>query len=222
VTKKSILVIAPHPDDETLGTGGFILKQKKLGNQVFVLNMTNMDEKFGYEAERVEKRKNEIRQMISGYNLDGFFDLCLKPAALDTYSENELIAKLSNLFNEIRPDTVILPYCYDIHSDHRITFNLGYACTKSFRYPYIKRTLMMETASETEYAFCENSFKPNYFVDISEFIDRKIEILKYFESEVGEHPFPRSERTIRANCLMRGAMSGVEYAEAFVLLKYIE
>ena len=40
---KRILVIAPHPDDETLGCGGTILKNIKNGNQVHWLNMTKMD-----------------------------------------------------------------------------------------------------------------------------------------------------------------------------------
>jgi len=82
---------------------------------------------------------------------------------------------------------------------------------------------MYETISETELvpALQENAFVPNYFVNISSYIDKKIEIMKIFESELGEHPFPKSEKNIKALATFRGAQSGVEYAEAFMILKEI-
>ena len=82
---------------------------------------------------------------------------------------------------------------------------------------------MIETLSETEFAPStkEDSFIPNVFVDISKYMDKKIEIMNVFESEIGKHPFPRSERNLRALGTLRGATCGVEYAESFVLLKEI-
>lgn len=215
-----ILIVAPHPDDETLGAGGYILKQKLLGNQVFVLNMTHMKEVFGYSSERILIRDIEIKKMIESYSLDGFYNLNLKPAGLDTYPESEIIQKINQVVEKIKPTIIILPYQFDIHSDHRITFNLCYSCTKTFRYPYIKKILMMEVLSETEYAI--SIFQPNYFVDITDFFDKKIEILKIFKSEIDKHPFPRSEDAVKAMSVLRGTMAGVVYAEAFVMLKYIE
>ena len=80
----------------------------------------------------------------------------------------------------------------------------------------------METPSETDFAYFENTFSPNYFVDISDYIDKKVEITKIFKSEILEHPFPRSERNIRAYATIRGAVIGVDSAEAFMLVKAIE
>ena len=62
---------------------------------------------------------------------------------------------------------------------------------------------------------------PNVFIDISEYFEKKIEIMKIFSSEIAPHPFPRSERNLRALATLRGATSGCEYAESFVLLKEI-
>ena len=53
------------------------------------------------------------------------------------------------------------------------------------------------------------------------FIDKKIDIMKVFESEIGDHPFPRSERNIKALATYRGASSNCNYAESFMLLKEI-
>ena len=63
---------------------------------------------------------------------------------------------------------------------------------------------------------------PNYFVDITDYLDKKNTIMKVFESEIAEHPFPRSFENIRALAHFRGASAGVRYAEAFQLLKYID
>ena len=81
----------------------------------------------------------------------------------------------------------------------------------------------METLSETEFSppMKQNSFIPNTFVDISKFINKKIQIMKIYESEFGKHPFPRSEKNIRALATFRGASSGCQYAESFMLLKEI-
>ena len=81
----------------------------------------------------------------------------------------------------------------------------------------------METLSETEFAPStkEDSFIPNVFIDISNYIDKKIDIMKVFESEIGDHPFPRSERNIKALATYRGASSNCNYAESFMLLKEI-
>lgn len=215
-----ILIVAPHPDDETLGAGGYILKQKQLGNRVIVLNMTHMREDYGYSADRMRTRDTEIKKMIDGYSLDGFYNLNLRPAGLDTYPESDIIQKISQIIDTVKPSIIVLPYRFDVHSDHRIAFNLCYSCTKTFRYPFIKKVLMMEILSETEYSL--NLFQPNYFVDISKYIKKKIEILNIFESEIKEHPFPRSKEAVWANSLLRGTMAGVKHAEAFVLLKHIE
>lgn len=216
------LIVATHPDDETLGAGGVMLRKKAEGNEVYVLNMTHMDVAYGYHEERVASRDYEIEEMVKSYDLDGYYNLKLKPSGLDSYLEGDLLDKISSVFNKVRPSVVILPYYKDVHSDHRITFDLCYSCTKNFRFPHIKKILMMETPSETDFAMTDNTFKPNYFVDISDYIDKKVDIAKVFKGEILEHPFPRSEKNIRAYGIIRGAMIGVDSAEAFVLIKGIE
>jgi LmbE family N-acetylglucosaminyl deacetylase len=82
---------------------------------------------------------------------------------------------------------------------------------------------MYECLSETELAppLPERIFSPNFFVDISEYIDLKIDIMRIYESEIKKHPFPRSEETIRALALFRGAQCAAQYAESFAMLRGI-
>ena len=79
---------------------------------------------------------------------------------------------------------------------------------------------MYETLSETEFApaLTENVFIPNVFVDISEFIEQKIEIMKIYESEVMIDNLPRSISAIKHLAGFRGSRIGVDFAEAFMLL----
>jgi lmbE-like protein len=215
--KNKILVVAVHPDDETLGCGGTLLKHKDSGDEINWLICTKIDKDNDYYA----IRENEIEQASRLYGFDGTYSLGLKTMRVDEYSMSELIGKISKIINEVRPNIIYLPFKGDVHSDHRKIFEASYSCTKSFRYPFIKKIYMMETLSETEFAPStkEDSFIPNSFVDISEYFEKKIEIMKIFKSEVAEHPFPRSEKNTRALASLRGATCGCKYAESFMLLK---
>ncbi|WP_103599256.1 PIG-L deacetylase family protein [Campylobacter concisus] len=215
--KNKILVVAVHPDDETLGCGGTLLKHKHNGDEIYWLICTKIDEGSDYYA----VRENEIKQASDIYKFDGVFSLGLKTMRVDEYSMRDLIGKISKVINEVEPSIIYLPFKGDVHSDHRKIFEASYSCTKVFRYPFIKKIYMMETLSETEFApgVKEDAFVPNSFVDISKYLDKKIEIMKIFKSEIGEHPFPRSERNLRALATLRGATCRCEYAESFMLLK---
>ena len=135
-----------------------------------------------------------------------------------------MIPEVSKIFNELKPEIIYILNRSDAHSDHLITFKAIMSCTKSFRYPFVKRVLMYECISETEFgpALPENHFLPTYFVDISPHLKEKLNLMAIYKSEIGEHPFPRSMRNIEALSVFRGASVGVEYAEAFQVLKWID
>ena len=217
--KNKILVITVHPDDETLGCGGTLLKSKVNGNEIHWLICTTIDKNHSY----YETREREIKEVSKMYGFDSVHNLRLETTKVDEYSLNDLIGKISNVINVVKPNTIYLPFKSDIHSDQRKIFEASYSCTKSFRYLFIKKIYMMEILSETEFAPStkENSFIPNVFVDISDYITQKIEIMKIFQSELKEHPFPRSEKNLKALATFRGATCGCEYAESFMLLKEI-
>lgn len=222
--QNKVIVVAAHPDDEILGVGGTILKHKANGDSVCWLIITNIFENQGFSKARIESRQEEIDQVAEALGVDQVVKLDFPTMTLTTSSIITMVPKISEVFNEFKPEII---YCHnrsDAHSDHRIIFDAVMACTKSFRYPFIKLVLMYETISETEFApiLAEKAFLPNYFVDISAFLNKKLEIMKIYESELGEHPFPRSLRNLEALATFRGATIGVEYAESFQLIKYID
>ncbi len=132
-----------------------------------------------------------------------------------------MFQKISSILLEVNPNIVYLPYRRDVHTDHRIIFDAASSSLKWFRCPSIKRVLAYETLSETDMALNPdgNPFHPNVFVDISGFLEKKIEIMKIYHVELGAFPFPRSEEAIRGLAALRGAASGLKAAEAFMLLR---
>lgn len=220
--RSRVLIVSPHPDDETLGAGGTILRYKNFGAEVHWLNFTDMATEYGYSQKEVEKRTREIKEVVNLYNFDGFINFRFKPAGLNEYKEKELVEKTAKIIRDIGPELIILPYENDIHSDHRIVFQTVYCCTKVFRYPSVKQIMSMEILSETDFACYSRGFIPNYFVDVSDFIEKKIQALKTYESEIQNHPFPRSEEGVKALATIRGIAAGCKYAEGFLLIKNIE
>lgn len=218
------LIVALHPDDETLGCGGTLLKHKVLGDEIHWMICTEVKEEDGFSSERVQRRNAEIDKVANLYQFDGVYRLGFSTMQVDQYSVSELVGKVSAVINQVQPTVLYLPFKSDVHSDHRVMFEAVYSCTKSFRYPFIKKIYMMETLSETDFALStkEDSFVPNVFVDITDFFAQKLEIMRVFESEIGEHPFPRSLRNLEALATLRGATAGCEYAESFMLLKEIQ
>ena len=215
-----VLIIAVHPDDETLGCGGTLLKHKANKDEIHWLICTETNQKANF----YKIRKKEIEEVNYIYKFNSITNLKLKTMRIDEYSMSSLISKISKVINKIKPNIIYLPFKNDVHSDHRKIFEASYSCTKSFRYPFIKKIYMIETLSETEFAPStkEDSFIPNVFVDISSFMNNKIKIMKIFKTEMGIHPFPRSEKNIKALATLRGATAGCKYAESFILLKEIK
>ena len=214
-----VFVIAPHPDDETLGCGGTLFRHKDEGDELYWIIITGISEDNGWSKLAVKKRDAEIDAVAKKYGFSGVFNFRLPTAKLDTFPLAELIKKITDVYKEVEPEIIYMPYAYDVHTDHQIIAKALQSTIKWFRYPYIKKVLMYETPSETEFNFMDkNVFKPNVFVNISDHLDGKIEAMKIYESEIGEFPFPRSEKIVRSLAALRGSQSGYEAAEAFELV----
>lgn len=216
-----IVVVSPHPDDETLGAGGLLLKAKKNGNEIYWVNITNVNENSSDKA-FVSRRKEQIMQICKYFNFDGFYDLQFSPSSLENTNKTEIIDAFDICIKKIEPDWIILPDPNDAHGDHLITYEVGMICSKAFRCQSIKKILTMEIISETDFSRNGKAFSPNYFVDITNEIDEKIGAIKIYDTELGDLPFPRNIETIKALSLVRGAAAGCRYAEAFRIIKEID
>lgn len=220
---KSVLVIAPHPDDETLGCGGTLLRHKIEGDSIHWLIATRMDQSIGFSKEQIAHRETQLQSVTDLYGFDSVNTLDFITTRLDEMPMGDVVGSISRVVKNVNPHTIYLPYRGDVHTDHRVVFDAVISCTKWFRYPCIKRILAYETLSETEFGINpdSNGFRPNVFVDISAYMGIKLKILDTYATELGTFPFPRSVEAIQAQATLRGATAGCTAAEAFMLLKEI-
>lgn len=217
---RSILVVAPHPDDETLGCGGALLRHKAEGDALHWVIVTSMPPD-AYSAVLRKRRAAELREVARLYGFASTRELGFPAAGLDVVPRAELVDKMRAAFTAARPDVAYLPHPGDVHTDHRVAFEAAAACAKSFRTPSPSRVLAYETLSETDAALDTTAqpFRPSVFVDITPYLERKLDILQRYAGEIGEFPFPRSLEAVRSLARVRGAAAGCAAAEAFQLLR---
>lgn len=220
---ETVLIIAPHPDDETLGCGGTILKLKDRGASVHWLIVTTIEGVSDFPKERVAARAQEIELVREAYDFDEVHQCYLPAAALDTLGKGELIGAIGSVIKKLRPDCIYIPYRNDAHSDHAAVFDASVSAAKIFRAPFVKAIYTYETLSETDFGLRpeDPGFRPNLYEDITGYLDKKIYIMSLFDGEMGEFPFPRSEECLRALATLRGAQANCHAAEAFMILKEI-
>lgn len=214
------LVIAPHPDDEILGVGGTLLRRKEEGVEIGWLIMTEMTNEHGWSQEVINQRNLEIEKVKEFFGFTYFRQLRFPTSSLDQVPIKSLVEKVSESIEEFKPSEIFIPHFSDVHSDHRITSSVAASCSKWFRNSSIKRVLSYETLSETDFGLESNFvFHPNFFVNIENYLDRKLEAMSIYESEFGVLPFPRSAEALVALATLRGSTSGFKSAEAFQLLR---
>ncbi len=221
--KDIVLVVAVHPDDETLGCGGTLLRHKAEGAELHWLIATELRPSGGEDSAPVREREEEIARVAEFYGMSSVRRLGYATTRLDQAPRAELVQAFGRAIEALEPSVLYLPFCGDAHGDHRVAFEAAYSCTKSFRHPSLRRVLMMETLSETEFAppLVHRQFMPNVFVDVTDYLEGKLRAMRIYASELGQPPFPRSEENIRALATLRGGVAGCRAAEAFMLLREI-
>jgi LmbE family N-acetylglucosaminyl deacetylase len=215
-----ILVAAPHPDDETLGCGGTLLKHKQNGDELFWLIATSSDYYPGFSEDQKKQRREQIKNVYDAFGFTESFQLNYPTTKLDQVPDLELTSAIAKIVKEVKPNVLYIPFSSDPHTDHQKIFQCSASCAKTFRYPFIKKVLMMEILSETD-ASISGSFAPNVYSDISPYFEKKLEIMSLYKSEMGQFPFPRSIEAITAQANFRGAAANCKFAESFMLVKEI-
>ncbi len=222
----SVLVLAPHADDEVLGCGGAIRRHVVSGERVAVAILTNAavgaPELFSSESIRVVREEARAAHGVLGVSESIFLDL---PAPrLDQYPTYQLANELSKLIQQVQPHIVYVPFRGDLHRDHGAVFGAAMVAARPMPGQVVRRVLAYETPSETEWAppAADTQFSPNHFVNIEQELTVKLEALGRFRSQLRDFPHPRSLMAVEALARWRGASVGVAAAEAFWLVRSLD
>ena len=220
----NVLVIGVHPDDETLGCGGVLVRHATAGDSLHWVLLTSSQQP-EYTREQVTLQVEQVHAVERAYPFATFEWSKFPATRLDLVPFNSLVNAIRSVVERLRPEIVFVPNRSDAHSDHRIAFQAAMSVFKSFymRSLGVRRVLACEVLSETEAApsLAEQAFVPNVFVDVSATLQRKLDLMELYKSEFQPDPLPRSPSAIRALARYRGATIGVEYAEAFMLIREV-
>ena len=219
-----VLAVSTHPDDETLGCGGTLLRHVAQGDEVFWLIVTRVQPPQVSE-DVIQAKAHEIDAVANAYQMIERCQLDFLPSRLDTAPIGDVIDGIRGFVDKVQPQVVYVVNGGDVHTDHQVVFT---ATMSVLRPAYMRRfsterVLAYETVSSTEAAppQSEPFFRPTVFHDITPHLERKLEVMAMYETEAQSDPMPRGPGAIRALARFRGATIGVEYAEALMLIREV-
>lgn len=220
---KNILVVVAHPDDEILGLGGSLLKHAREGFNVYILCLTNGESsRKGSDLSIVKLRQKAFESSCQFIEACGSKILDFPDQGLDTVPLVSIVKAIENYSQNIDPAIVYIHHIGDLNKDHQIAHEAALTAFRPVGSNYPKEILAFETFSSTEWGKAHLPFVPNYFVDISSYVDEKMQCLSYYEGEMRPYPHPRSYKSINIAAQRWGTVVGVTYAEAFVFIRGVK
>jgi LmbE family N-acetylglucosaminyl deacetylase len=216
-----ILVFAAHPDDEVLGMGGTIaLHATVWGDEVRIVCVTDgSSTQYPADTARRLQKNEEAVRAAAELGVSDYVHLDLPDMRLDTVPHIEVNAVVEREVDDFAPQVVYTVFP-DLNRDHRALFDSVAVGTRATPAQTVRRVLAYAPTSSIEWTpAAVGSFVPNWFVDVTETIDRKLAAFARYETEVRPYPHPRSERALRAHAEFFGTSAGCEYAEPFVLVR---
>ncbi len=226
--KNKVLFTCAHPDDEVLGCGGIISKMIKQGHKIKIIfiseGITARYEKKDFENKKVkneiiERNNNSIEALeylgVNKKNIIFYNHPCCR---LDTKPLIDITKIIEREISVFKPDIVYTHNKDDVNIDHKVCFDATLAACRPTKENSIKKIFTFEVLSSTEWN-PNNTFTPQVFEDITDFIDFKINSLKKYKKELMKSPHSRSIEKVLAIAAYRGSFIGVKYAEAFQLIR---
>ena len=217
-----VLVVAPHPDDAEISVGGTILRCLDEGMRVGIVELTDGEPT---PNGTVEKRAAETEAASAALEISWRENLNLPNRQLQHTLEAR--QKLANVFRQTRPGIILAPYWEDAHPDHVVASDLVDAAR--FWSKLTRTDEVGQLPLEGEPFWPPRLFyfwsihlrihpKASFVLDISDQLDRKMEAVRCFESQVitgrsTEHPTVQDD--IRDRARYWGWTIGTSYAEPF-------
>lgn len=220
---KSVLVVAAHPDDETLGCGGTMARLAAEGWAVHILILaegaTSRDEMRQREARSAELSELEVCARraadivgAASLELDAFPD-----NRMDSVDLLDVVKRIESAIALHCPERLYTHGSHDVNIDHRVVHDAVIAASRPKPGGCVRELYFFEVLSSTEWRPPSSApqFAPCYFVDITLYLEAKVDALEAYTPELLDFPHPRSSEAVRALARYRGASIGAHAAEAF-------
>jgi LmbE family N-acetylglucosaminyl deacetylase len=233
LARQRVLVVTPHADDETYGCAGTIARVKSLGGEVFVVLVSVADLVHYGDADAATKlvthgtrlaEFESVMKLLTVDDWDVLFTDERTHLALDAVPRKEIVRLLESAgrlsIDAVRPTMVLIP-ASSYNQDHEALYR---ACVTATRPGSAggKYTVPFVLAYDNTALFWvpeQRRFHATLYVDVSCFLDVKIEALRLHASQVREPLYHGSPESLELATRLRGREVGVEAAEGFALLR---
>lgn len=217
----SIAVVVAHPDDEAIGMGGTLLKLKSLGCNLHLLFMCDGISSRSEDYKLKMKRKKEFENAISFLNPTSYKALDYPDNKLDSVKLLEIVKEVEKFLEDTKPHSIFTHFEEDLNIDHRIVSQAVTTASRPGSSTFVKNILQFEVLSSTDWNLGKARFNPNCYVDITKFIDKKIQYIKNYKGEMRKFPHARSYENIVALSHIRGTEVFTKNAEAFLIVRSV-
>ena len=225
-----LLVIAPHADDEVIGSGGLMARVRAEGGEVYVLVLTVGDLKHydgGSGMTEAARRLGELEAAMRCLDVNDYevvYEDNHKHLRLDEMPRRDLVdilertARLS--LDRLKPTIVSIP-APSYNQDHEAVFNAALTACRP-HLPSLKPfQRLVLVADAPQLCWGSYHFKPNFYVDISAYLDKKLEAFKCHLSQQRPDPHNGGVESLRLLALHRGREVSVHAAEAFECYRFV-
>jgi len=220
---KSVLVVVAHPDDEVLGCGGTIARHIAEGDSVQVVFMADglTSRRDGVVAELQEREKARAAALdILG--ISNFYALNFPDNRMDSVPLLDVVQRIEGIVKQLQPMRVYTHHYCDLNVDHRITHQAVMTACRPVPKSSVREILSFEVMSSTDWSTPGVApFSPNAFVDISNFLSKKLQALAAYHMEMRPSPHSRSVANIEMLARHRGNCMGIAAAEAFAVARML-
>ncbi len=222
-----VIVIASHPDDEVLGCGATISRLAKEGNDIYIAILgegitSRYPKREDANKKLIKDLKKKAENVVELLGAKELFHSDFPDNRFDTVPLLDVIKKIEEWIDKIKPEILFTHHANDLNIDHAITHRAVLTATRPIKGCSVKEVYTFEILSSTEWAFGEfGSFNPNVFFEIKDTIEVKIKAMEIYESEVRGFPHPRYLEAIKNIGRRWGNVVGLEYAEAFETVRRI-
>ncbi len=235
LAKQRLLVVTPHADDETYGCAGTIARIKALGGEVYVVLATagnvvhfaddGEDRNTKLVTNDVRLREFEsVMRLLKVDDWDLMFADAGKHLTLDVVPRRELVRLLEAdgklAIDRIRPTMVMIP-APSYNQDHEALYRAGITATRP-GVPGQRHVVPLVLAYDNTslfWSFGQERFHPTCYIDISDYLDVKIQAMRLHASQVRPPIYHGSPESLELATRLRGHEVSVEAAEGFSVLR---
>lgn len=193
-----VLAIGAHPDDIEFGCGGTLLQHAARGDSITMLVMSS-GERAGNASVREAEQEHAAQLIAADLIMLDFPDGNFGPV-------HQLVNQLESVLATVQPGVVYTHLASDMHQDHVSTHRATQIAARE-----LPAVLLYESPRSAV-------LSAGIFVDISDVMDKKIELLKAHESQVSRNRNV-GEEAIRARAVLHGMQFNVPAAEVFNALR---